>query len=201
LQTTHVVFSQERLGKKSRFFSRAFGGAFSEATSRNVILNDVRLEDFSNFTYWIMHDRIPSLTLDATIRLYVLADRFDSYTLRTSIITSLLSERFKFNAVFPTPSTLSYMMENVPASLPLHRLLVNSVTRPIYRDPSLLEGLPMEFVTAVEDVLEKPYGLCDTCYDRLSEQNLDHCDHFFEQATDFDPVRYLEPEAMAALSG
>jgi hypothetical protein len=38
-----------------------------------------------------MYDRIPSLTLDATIRLYVLADRFDSYTLRTSIITSLIT--------------------------------------------------------------------------------------------------------------
>jgi hypothetical protein len=41
--------------------------------------------------------------------------------------------------------------------------------------------------------IDKPYGICDNCYTHDENvYDLDHCGHFHDQPSDFDPPRYYE---------
>lgn len=66
------------------------------------------------------------------------------------------------------------MIEKVPTSLPLYTLVV----RYSYHDSSLPKGVPPEFPACVEDILAKPYGVCDKCHDHDENPTSASCDHF-----------------------
>jgi hypothetical protein len=189
-QTQTFIFARGRLCAKARYFAKAFDGHFIEARTGIVVLDDISVEDFRHFGDWISTGRLSILPLDRMVRLYALGDRFDAQDLRIAITDRLALECFRFGAPLPSSSVLQYVAENIPESLPLYHLLANAVARICYHNSSLLESLPTWFVSMVNIVLEKPYGLCDICCDRRAFD--DNCTHFFDQPSDHDPRRYRE---------
>lgn len=186
------ILSRDRLCSKARFFAMAFGGAFSEAMTGTIAFDDILLEDFSNFVHWMTTGGLPTLELTAMIRLYVLADRFDARSLRNEIMSVLSQEFSRINSSLQNSSTLDYVVENVPQTLPLYHLLANSAAQLAYHNPQLLKDFPPEFTTCVEDVLVKPYGICDNCHYDNQDSNISDCEHFFQQPSDRDGRRYRE---------
>jgi hypothetical protein len=194
LQTTRFVFSQERLAAKSRFFNKAFGGSFLEATTRSITFDDILIEDFSKFSHWVLTERLLSCPLDTMIRLYVLADRLDVPALRAAITDQLTTTCFKLDFKVPELELIRFMMENISKFMPIHTLLAIAVARVLYHDPEgLLDSLPYGFGVRVRSNLDKPCGICNKCYhDNNNPDDTDQCEHFLDEPTDFDPKKYHE---------
>jgi hypothetical protein len=190
--TQLFVFPKERLSSKARYFSRAFEGSFIEAQTRTIVFDDISIEDFGDFSNWILTGQLLRLPLDSMVHLYVLADRFDAKELRTAITDDLASECFKWNFAMPSSSTITYLDDNVLKSHPLQSLLANTVAKLVYRRPV---ELPCPFNDTVSEVLEKPYGICHKCYLKSISQDQvspSECEHFFEEPADYKPERYRE---------
>ena len=194
----------------SRFFEKAFQGNFLEAVTRVLHFTDISAEQFAIFADWFGTGQLDAYSLEEMLCLYILADRLDVPTFRRAITDKLVTDCC-FNSGFDVPEThlITFMMEHVPKSLPLHALLATAVARVLYHKPEELETLPYGFAVRVIHNIDKPYGLCDEClkhdhyYNEDSEAQPinDHCEHFFDQPTDFDPERYREkPHATTEVS-
>lgn len=48
---------KDRLCATSQFFRAAFDGNFSEAAKKEMVLEDVKVEDFARFTEWLYHGK------------------------------------------------------------------------------------------------------------------------------------------------
>jgi hypothetical protein len=60
-------------------------------------------------------------------------------------------------------------------------------------DPEGLNNLSYRSHVRMRGDIDKPYGICDNCYTHDENvYDLDHCGHFHDQPSDFDPPRYYE---------
>lgn len=123
----------------------------------------------------------------------ILMDMFDIPALCAAIIDKLAVECFRLDFEVPCPSLIIFMMENIPRFYPIHTLMAIAVARVLWHNSEPLETLPYGFGVRVQKNLDKPYGLCDTCYEQSKDGKIpDNCSHFCNQPTDFDPSRYQE---------
>lgn len=187
-------FPKEKLCSISIFFRVAFQGNFLEAVTGIMHMSDISVECFSAFARWTATGDLGPQTLEELVDLYILGDMLDVPTLRGAITERLTSDCFKPHFQVPDPLFITFIMESIPKALPLHDLLATAVARLLYHKPEGLDLLPYGFAVRVVKQLDKPYGLCDKCYDLCDtdDQIQDYCDHFFDSPTDFDPRRYIE---------
>jgi hypothetical protein len=184
---------REKVSSVSRFFEKAFQGNFLEAATGTMSMIDISAKLFSIFAHWVTTDRLGAYSLKQLLELYVLADRIDVPALRASIIDQLVTTCFKPKFDVPENDLLTFMMVNVPKSLPIHNLLAIAVAKVLYHKPEGLDDLPYWFGVRVQKRIDKPYGLCDQCYAQDDNHtSADHCEHFFDEPTDHAPERYRE---------
>jgi len=187
---------REELCRMSPFFNRGFQGSFVEATTGIMHIEEVPAELFRAFARWVTTDELKTCILEDLLELYVFADMFDIPALRAAIIDKLTVECFRLDFEVPDPSLIIFMMENIPRFYPIHTLMAIAVARVLWHNSEPLEALPYGFGVRVQKTLDKPYGLCDTCYEQSEDGNIpDNCSHFCNQPTDFDPGRYQEDDA------
>ncbi|KAG9591150.1 hypothetical protein KCU77_g8634, partial [Aureobasidium melanogenum] len=180
----------------SRFFGKAFQGNFLEAGTGVLDFTDISAEQFAIFADWFVTRQLDTHSLEDMLYLYVLADRLDVPTFRGAITDKLTSD-YCLKSGFDVPDThlITFMMENVPKYLPIHKLLATAVAQVLYHNPEALDPLPYGFAIRVKHNLDKPYGLCDDCYHyQLTDDHIiaDHCEHFFDEPADHDLERYRE---------
>ncbi|KAG2162721.1 hypothetical protein JADG_002460 [Aureobasidium aubasidani] len=123
-------FSRARLCSSSRFFQKAFDGGSLEATTSEVFINDISVEHLGLFADWIMKGCIAiNHTLGDLIQLYIMADQFDVKELRTRITDELAYVCYEIDFSLPERGVITLIVDNIPESMPLHRLLAKAVAR------------------------------------------------------------------------
>ncbi|THV91566.1 hypothetical protein D6D25_09582 [Aureobasidium pullulans] len=126
-------FSRARLCSSSRFFQKAFDGRFLEATTGEVFINDISVEHFGLFAGWIMKGCIAiNHTLGDLLKLYIMADQFDVKELRTRITDELAYVCYEIDFSLPERGVITLIVDNIPESMPLHRLLAKAVARLLF---------------------------------------------------------------------
>ncbi|THW07216.1 hypothetical protein D6D24_09679 [Aureobasidium pullulans] len=183
--STTFIVSRQRLCRVSKFFDKAFSGSFLESHTGTLDL------------YEVTTGQLPGLSLQHMVQLYILGDKYDTPELRQHITDSLTNYCFGPKFVVPTSETIDLLLRNIPWSPPLKSLLANAVVRFAYFNPVSLSR--SEFSEMVDELLEKPYGVCDSCYNQklFDHTQGDHCEHFDSEPADWKPERYHE-EAIAA---
>jgi len=121
------------LCSSSRFFQKAFDGGPLEATTSEVFINDISVEHFGLFADWIMKGCIAiDHTLGDLIQLYIMADQFDVKELRTRITDELAYMCYEIDFSLPERGVITLIVDNIPESMPLHRLLAKAVARLLF---------------------------------------------------------------------
>ncbi|CAD0023680.1 unnamed protein product, partial [Aureobasidium pullulans] len=182
--STTFIVSRQRLCRVSKFFDKAFSGSFLESHTGTLDLYEVPTYYFGLFLEWVTTGQLPALSLQHMVQLYILGDKYDTPELRQHITDSLTN--YCFGPKFKHPLVTS-----------LKSLLANAVVRVAYFNPVSLSR--SEFSEMVDELLEKPYGVCDSCYNQklFDHTQGDHCEHFDSEPADWKPERYHE-EAIAA---
>ncbi|TIA16010.1 hypothetical protein D6C81_06124 [Aureobasidium pullulans] len=195
--STTFIVSRQRLCRVSKFFNKAFSGSFLESHTGTLDLYEVSTYYFGLFLEWVTTGQLPVLSLQHMVQLYVLGDKYDTPELRQHITDSLTNYCFGPKFVVPTSETIDLLLRNIPWSPPLKSLLANAVVRVAYFNPVSLSR--SEFSEMVDELLEKPYGVCDSCYNQklFDHTQGDHCEHYDSEPADWKPERYHE-EAIAA---
>lgn len=66
------------------------------------------------------------------IQLYIMADQFDVKELRTRITDELAYVCYEIDFGLPERGVITLIVDNIPESMPLHRLLAKAVARLLF---------------------------------------------------------------------
>ncbi|THY65078.1 hypothetical protein D6C98_00521 [Aureobasidium pullulans] len=106
---------------------------FLEATTSEVFINDTSVEHFGLFADWIMKGCIAiNHTLRDLIQLYIMADQFDVKELRTRITDELAYVCYEIDFSLPEREAIPLVVDDIPESMPLYRLLAKAVARLLF---------------------------------------------------------------------
>ncbi|THY98220.1 hypothetical protein D6C92_02976 [Aureobasidium pullulans] len=106
---------------------------FLEATTSEVFINDTSVEHFGLFADWIMKGCIAiNHTLRDLIQLYIMADQFDVKELRTRITDALAYVCYEIDFSLPEREAIPLVVDDIPESMPLYRLLAKAVARLLF---------------------------------------------------------------------